>query len=121
MHAQTAPSSSSASSEARTSAVPSDAETRRATDKEESVRLSPFEVKADSDNSYGALNSNSITRFNTELSKLPVSADIMSETFMRDVAAVSVEAMISTYAGGGGYSNFNAATGSAQNQPGENN
>ena len=85
------------------------------------VQLSAFEVKADSDNSYGALNSNSITRFNTELSKLPVSADIMSETFMQDVGAVSVEAMISTYSGGGGFANFNASTGAAQNQPGENN
>ncbi|MEY4939894.1 MAG: hypothetical protein RIQ93_1629, partial [Verrucomicrobiota bacterium] len=85
------------------------------------VVLSPFEVKADSDNSYGALNSNSITRFNTELAKLPVSADVMSKTFMEDVAAVSVEAMISTYSGGGGFANFNAASGAAANQPGENN
>ena len=40
---------------------------------------------------------------------------------MDDVGAVSIEAMISTYSGGGGFANFNAATGSAQNQPGENN
>ena len=90
---------------------------------DESVQLSPFEVKADSDNSYGALNSNSITRFNTELSKLPISADVMSEAFMQDVAAISVEAMISTYSGGAGFANFNAAgqAGAATNQPGENN
>jgi outer membrane receptor protein involved in Fe transport len=85
------------------------------------VLLSPFEVKADSDNSYGALNSNSITRFNTELTKLPVSADIMSETFMQDVGASSVEAMISTYSAGAGFSHFNPSTGAAANQPGEHN
>src|SRR5260221_5755099 len=43
------------------------------------VELSAFEVKADSDRSYGALNSNSITRFNTDLDRMPVSADIFNE------------------------------------------
>src|SRR5262245_57821125 len=42
----------------------------------ESIQLTPFEVRADSDLSYGALNSNSVTRFNTELQRLPISADI---------------------------------------------
>ena len=50
---------------------------------EEAVQLSPFEVAADHDDSYGALNSNSITRFNTELSKMPVSADIFTQALER--------------------------------------
>lgn len=42
----------------------------------EIVELSAFEVQADSDTSYGALNSASITRFAVEMDKMPVSADI---------------------------------------------
>ena len=41
--------------------------------------LSPFEVTAGADRGYGALNSNSITRFNVELERMPVSADIINE------------------------------------------
>src|SRR5438045_1870439 len=48
------------------------------------VNLAPFEVQADSDSSYGALNSNSITSFNTELNKMPLSADIFNRAFMDD-------------------------------------
>ena len=63
---------------------------------EETIQLTVFEVLADRDDSYGALNSNSVTRFNTELAKLPISADIYNEAFMRDVNASSVEAMLRT-------------------------
>ncbi len=66
------------------------------------VQLSPFEVVGDKDNSYGALNSNSITRFNVELDKLPVSADIFTQAFMDDVAVDSVEAMLGTFSAGSG-------------------
>ena len=66
------------------------------------VRLSPFEVVGDKDNSYGALNSNSITRFDVELDKLPVSADIFTQAFMDDVGASSVESMLGTYSAGSG-------------------
>src|SRR5215218_2428443 len=54
---------------------------------DEKVQLNVFEVTADRDDSYGALNSNSITRFNTELARLPISADIYNEAFMRDINA----------------------------------
>ena len=63
----------------------------------EIVELSAFEVQADSDNSYGALNSTSLTRFKVELDKMPVSADVFTETFMKDVAATSVEEVIQNY------------------------
>src|SRR3954464_11325044 len=40
--------------------------------RDETVTLNPFEVKADSDTSYGALNANSITAFNLPIDRLPV-------------------------------------------------
>lgn len=67
------------------------------------LTLSPLEVRGDSDKSYGALNSNSITRFNTSLQEMPVSADIFNEAFMTDIAAESVEDVIKNYSAGGGY------------------
>lgn len=66
------------------------------------VKLNPFEVKADSDTSYGALNSNSLTRLNVELKTLPVSADIFTDAFMKDIAATSVESMVVGYSAGAG-------------------
>ena len=80
------------------------AETKAAPPNTEVVTLNPFEVQADSGNSYSTLNSNSITRFNTELNKMPLSADIFDQSFMSDVAATSVETMLQTYSAGAGYS-----------------
>jgi len=72
------------------------------------VHLTPFEVATDKDNSYGAVNSNSITRFNVQLSQMPVSADIFTEAFIKDVAATSVESMITAYSAGAGISTISA-------------
>ena len=66
------------------------------------VALNPFEVKAEADNSYGALNSNSLTQFNTALDRTPVSADIFTAEFMRDIAVTSVEEMLNGYGAGAG-------------------
>ena len=52
---------------------------------EDILKLSPYAVQETTDDSYGALNSNSITEFNTALNKLPISADIFSQSFMDDV------------------------------------
>ncbi len=86
------------------------------TPKDEPVALSPFEVQADSDKSYGALNSNSITRFNTELDHLPVSADIFNERFMRDIGATSVEDMVMSYSAGAGSALASPSLSAASNQ-----
>lgn len=86
----------------------------------EVVELTAFEVQADKDNSYGALNSTSITRFNVEMDKLPVSADIFTDTFMKDVAATSVEDVITGYSAGTGYSD-GAGAATASTQPGDRN
>ena len=88
---------------------------------DEMITLSPFEVLADSDKSYGALNSNSITRFNTELDHMPVSADIFNEAFMKDVGAVSVEDMIMSFSAGAGSALATPSTSSANTQPGDRN
>ncbi len=66
--------------------------------------LNPFEVQVDSDKSYGALNSNSITQFNTRLEDLPITADIFTDAFMKDVGATtSVEALVQSFSAGAGY------------------
>lgn len=88
----------------------------------EVVQLSAFEVQADPDNSYGALTSASITRFNVEMEKMPVSADIFTETFMKDIAVSSVEDVIQGYSAGAGYAAGDGAGGaSAMAQPGDRN
>ncbi len=86
---------------------------------DEAVQLNAFEVQASTDTSYGALNSNSITRFNTELATMPVSADIFTKAFMDDVAASSVEAMIQEYSAGAGFSTSDPGGNAAQVQPGD--
>jgi outer membrane receptor protein involved in Fe transport len=78
------------------------------------VQMTPFDVTADKDNSYGAVNSNAITRFNVELSKLPVSADIFTQSFMDDIAATTVEGMVVADSAGAGISAIDAANASAQ-------
>jgi outer membrane receptor protein involved in Fe transport len=87
----------------------------------ETIALTAFEVQADRDNSYGALNSASITRFNVELENMPVSADIFTETFMKDIAASSVEEVIQGYSAGAGFADGsdNGAGSAANNQPGD--
>jgi outer membrane receptor protein involved in Fe transport len=80
------------------------------------VELSPFEVSSTEAKGYTALNSNSITQFKTELSKLPVSADIFDEKFMNDVGATSVEEMIESYSAGAGLSNANPGSSASNSQ-----
>ena len=81
---------------------------------EETVQLSPFEVKSEADKSYGALNSNSLTAFSTELRRMPVSADVFGEAFMNDVGMNTVEQMIQTFSAGAGMASI-SPDGSAAN------
>lgn len=85
----------------------------------EIVELSPFAVTADAVDTYNALNTNSVTRFQTELAKLPVSADIFTETFMEDVAAVSLEEMVVNYGTGTGVGGANPEGTADANRPGD--
>jgi outer membrane receptor protein involved in Fe transport len=82
------------------------------------VELNPFEVRAEQDDSYNALESNSVTRFRVELYKLPVTAEVFTETFMRDIAATTVEDMIVNY-GGASVTSQDGANASLNNQPGD--
>lgn len=94
--------------------------TAPAKDADTVTTLNPFEVKSDSDTSYGALNSNSITRFNTELARTPISADIFTEAFISDVGARTIEDMVMSYVAGAGFDSENNTTvGNAQ--PGDRN
>jgi hypothetical protein len=83
------------------------------------VTLNPFEVKAEADNSYGALNSNSLTQFNTALDRTPVSADIFTAEFMRDIAVTSVEEMLNGYGAGAGTVMSNPDSDALSQQPGD--
>lgn len=74
---------------------------------ETALVLTPFTVESSSDKSYGAINSNSITSFNAELEKLPISADVLTSAFMEDTNSTTLENMLRTYSAGAG-------TGSAQ-------
>ena len=67
------------------------------------IELSPFEVRTERDDSYGAVNSTSITSFNAELGKLPISADIMTKAFMDDMAQTTIQHTIENFSAGAGF------------------
>jgi outer membrane receptor protein involved in Fe transport len=79
-----------------------DAAPAKAAPAAETIELSPFEVRGERDDSYGVLNSNSITSFNAELGKLPMSADIFTSAFMDDTNSTTLENMLRTFAAGAG-------------------
>ena len=91
-----------------------------AKEREDTISLNVFEVRSDSDSSYGALNSNSITRFNTDLSRMPISADIFTEAFMDDIGARTIEDMVMNYVAGAGFDSENNTT-VGNTQPGDRN
>jgi len=85
------------------------------TAKDQAVSMNIFEVKADTDGSYGAVNSNSVTMFNTDLSSLPLSADIFTKTFMDDVGARTIEDLLTgNIAGAGMDTSSNGTVGNSQ-------
>jgi outer membrane receptor for monomeric catechols len=91
----------------------------KAAAREDVIRLNPFEIQADSNKSYGAPASNSITGFSADLDKLPIGADIFDEAFMRDVGATGVEDMIQAYSAGAGFAAADPASAAANRQPGD--
>jgi len=86
---------------------------------EDVLILSPFDVKTERDNTYGALNSNSVSQFNTALDKVPVSADIFTEDFMRDISATTVEELMQGYGAGSGMVMSNPDSDAISQQPGD--
>jgi outer membrane receptor protein involved in Fe transport len=79
--------------------APAQTTTSPAKANDETVQLTPFEVRADADNSYGALQSNSLTAFRMDLEKMPATAQVFTQTFMDDIAATSIEEVLTGYAG----------------------
>ncbi len=67
--------------------------------KEEAVKLNAFEVREDTDRSYGALDSNSLAAFRMELAKAPATAEVFTSAFMNDMALTSIEDVLTGYAG----------------------
>ena len=85
----------------------------------ELVLLNPFEVKSEADNSYGALNSNSLTQFDAALKNVPVSADIFTEDFIRDVGVTNLEELMLSYGAGAGTVMSNPESDALSQQPGD--
>lgn len=82
------------------------------------LELSPFQVKAEKDDSYGILNSSSLTSFNADLEKLPISADVFTGAFMEDTNSTTLENMLREYSAGAGTgSAAGDVTGIPVNQP----
>ena len=77
----------------------------------ETVQLNAFEVRADVDNSYGALDSNSLTAFRMDLAKAPATAQVFTQAFMDDIGATSIEEVLTGYAGTVTAASNNAAAG----------
>jgi outer membrane receptor protein involved in Fe transport len=68
----------------------------------DALELSPFEVRGARDDSYGVLNSNSLTSFNADLGKLPISADVFTSAFMDDTNSTTMENMLREFSAGAG-------------------
>ena len=83
----------------------------RAAAADEAVQLNAFEVRADADNSYGALDSNSLAAFRMDLSKAPATAEVFTRTFMDDMAFDSLEDVLTGYSGTVTAASNNAAAG----------
>jgi outer membrane receptor protein involved in Fe transport len=89
------------------------------TKSDETVVLSPFEVRTEKDSGYGALNSNTVTLFSVDLQKTPIAADIFTEQFMEDVATTNVEDLLNGYGAGAGAVLATPDSDSNNNQPGD--
>src|ERR1043166_606678 len=67
------------------------------TDKTATVQLSPFEVLADKNDSYEALNFSSLSGTNKSLDKLPVTAEVLNSTLMSDVGTSDIKDLLYNY------------------------
>lgn len=57
---------------------------------EPELTLDVFEVKAEEDDGYRAANTTSGTRYNIPIKELPISVDVVTEDFMRDIGAADL-------------------------------
>jgi outer membrane receptor protein involved in Fe transport len=82
-----------------TAALAADQPAKSSASADEPLVLNPFEVRSDSDTSYGALQSNSMTAFSIDLEKMPATAQVFTKAFMDDVGATSIQDIIINYSG----------------------
>ena len=86
---------------------------------EETVVLTPFEVVADTGDQYGTTKSNSVTMFNQDTTKLPVSVDVMTSQFMRDMGVTDLDMLVAYNATGGGWGSVQSGDDALPKQPGD--
>lgn len=82
------------------------------------VVLSPFEVIADTGDAYGTTMTTSATMFRTDIDKLPVTADVMTTQFMRDLDIKDLDELVSTFATGSGWGSLQSDTDALPKEPG---
>ncbi|OAM89150.1 TonB-dependent receptor [Termitidicoccus mucosus] len=63
------------------------------------VVLTPFEVRDQKDDSYGATNAVSGTRLNTNLLELPKTVDVVTSEFIKDIGAIDMQQALQYSAG----------------------
>lgn len=84
------------------------------TKKEPFIELPPFEVVADPDDSYEALNTTSLSGTNRSLERLPITAEIFNSTRMEDLAVTDVLSLLHNFATGIGPGESGAGSSNAQ-------
>src|SRR5688572_4931198 len=83
---------------------------------EETLVLSPFEVREETDNGYLATSAQSGTRLRTELKDIAAAVSVITKDFMNDIGARSLDDLLTYTTGtevGGMGGNFSEATNSA--------
>lgn len=79
------------SDSARAQAITPASEPSSASDSQQRIRLDVFEVIAEDDDGYRAANTTSGTRYNMPIRDLPISVDVVTEDFMRDIGAADLQ------------------------------
>lgn len=86
---------------------------------DETIVLTPFEVTADTGDQYGTTKSTSVTMFNQDTTKLPISVDVMTSQFMADMAITDMDMLVSYNATGGGWGSVQSGDDALPKQPGD--
>jgi outer membrane receptor protein involved in Fe transport len=81
------------------------------------LTMTPFTVVTDADTGYGAVNANSITWFNVELYRLPISGDILNDVLMKDMGISNVEDAVLLLSGGSGFESISPDTDAGDTGP----
>ncbi len=91
----------------------------RAPPPSETIQLSPFEVNTSRDTSYGANRSTSVTLLNQDVAMLPVTSEVMTEAFMRDLNLNGdMQAMVENFGMSAGYASNQNSDNAFGSEPG---